>query len=119
MREEGLRSGSVKPDDPPERIIVQRDRLAEVDLTVAPGRGLPLPAVSSLAPSSWRTITQFRDGQTLSTRLSGRGVLRSAKLLDFRTLPKAFPDVSQGKLVAGFQVRDFRLGFPRPRVKRT
>jgi hypothetical protein len=55
----------------------------------------------------------------LRTRLSGRGVLRPAKLLDFRTLPKAFPDVNQGKLVAGFQVRDFRLGFPRPRVKRT
>jgi hypothetical protein len=32
--------------DGAERVVVQRDRLAEVDLTVAPGRGLPLPAAS-------------------------------------------------------------------------
>ena len=99
-----------------ERVIVQRDRHAEVDLTVAPGRGLPIPALGSLAPPSWRTIVQFRDGQVLATRLSGRGVLRPAKLLDFRTLPKAFPDVNEGKLVAGFYLEDFRLRFPAPRV---
>ena len=105
--------------DGAERVIVQRERLAEVDLTVAPGRGLPLPAAGPLAPPSWRTITQFRDGQTLRTRLGGWGVLRPAKLLDFRTLPKAFPDVNAGKLVAGFEVRDFRLRFPGPEVKGT
>lgn len=98
-----------------ERIIVQRGRLAEVDLTVAPGRGFLLPAVAALAPPSWRTITQFSvsDGHALVTRLGGRGVFRPAKLLDFRTLPKAFPDVKEGKLVAGFEVRDFRLRLPR------
>lgn len=99
-----------------ERVIVQRDRLAEVDLTVAPGRGLPIPALGFLAPPSWRTIVQLRDGQILETRLSGRGVLRPAKLLDFRTLPKAFPDVNQGKLVAGFFIKDFRMRFPAARV---
>lgn len=100
-----------------ERVIVQRDRLAEVDLTVAPGHGLPIPAAGFLAPPSWRTIVQFRDGQALATRMSGRGVLRPAKLLDFRTLPKAFPDVNEGKLVAGFYLKDFRLRFPGPRVR--
>ena len=99
-----------------ERVIVQRDRLAEVDLTVAPGRGLAIPALGFLAPPSWRTIVQFRDGQALETRLSGRGVLRPAKLLDFRTLPQAFPDVNEGKLVAGFYLEDFRLRFPAPRL---
>jgi len=99
-----------------ERVIVQRDRLAQVDLTVAPGRGLPIPVAGFLAPPSWRTIVQFRDGHTLATRMSGRGVLRSAKLLDFRTLPKAFPDVNEGKLVAGFHIKDFRLRFPGPRI---
>ncbi len=106
----------VPGEDGAERVIVQRDQLAEVDLTVAPGRGLPLPASSLFAPSSWRTITQFRDGRVYETRLGGWGVLRPARLLDFRTMPKAFPDVNEGKLVAGFQVSDFRLRFPRPRV---
>jgi hypothetical protein len=100
-----------------ERVIVQRDHLAEVDLTVAPGRGLPIPALSFLAPPSWRTIVQFRDGQALATRLSGRGMLRPARLLDFRTLPKAFPDVNQGKLVGGFFIKDFRMRFPGARVR--
>jgi len=102
-----------------ERVIVQRDRLAEVDLTVAPGRGLPVPALGFLAPPSWRTIVQFRDGQALATRLRGRGVLRPAKLLDFRTLPKAFPDVNKGEPVAGFHIEDFRLRFPAPVRRRT
>jgi hypothetical protein len=99
-----------------ERVIVQQGRLAEVDLTVAPARGLALPAAAPLVPPSWRTITQFLDGRTWNTRLGGWGLLRPATLLDFRTLPKAFPDVNQGKLVAGFQARDFRLWLPLARV---
>ena len=99
-----------------ERVIVQRDRLSEVDLTVAPDRGLPIPAAGFLAPPSWRTIVQFRDGRALATRMSGRGTLRPARLLDFRALPKAFPDVNEGKLVAGFYAKDFRLRFPWPRI---
>ncbi len=97
-----------------QRVIVLRDGSAEVDLTVAPGQGLPVPVLSLAAPSSWRTITQFRDGRPLVTRLSGRGWLRPAKLLDFRSMPRLFPDVNQGKLVAGFRVEDFRLRFPKP-----
>ena len=31
-------------------------------------------------------------------------------------MPKAFPDVNQGKLLAGFRVEDFRLWFPRAAV---
>lgn len=97
-----------------QRVIVQQDGYAKVDLTVAPGRGLPLPALGFAAPPSWRTITQFRDGRPVVTRMSGRGVLRPAKLLDFRTMPRLFPDVNQGELVAGFRVEDFRLRFPTP-----
>lgn len=108
----------VPGEDGAERVIVQRDRLAEVDLTVAPGRGSAIPALGFLAPPSWRTIVQFRDGQALETRMSGRGVLRPARLLDFRAMPKAFPDVNEGKLVAGFYLKDFRLRFPAPRVSR-
>jgi len=82
---------------------------------VAPAKGFPLPAASLLAPPSWRTIVQFRDdGQPVATRLSGRGVLRPAKLLDFRTMPGIFPDVRQGERVAGYQIRDFRLQIGRP-----
>jgi hypothetical protein len=107
---------SVKRPDGAERVIVQNDRLADVELTVAPARGLLLPAAALLAPPSLRTITQFRDGQAWETRMSGWGVLRPARLLDFRAMPKAFPDVNQGKMVAGFRVEGFRLRFPAPRV---
>jgi Acetoacetate decarboxylase (ADC) len=107
----------VKGEGGAERVIVQRDRLAQVDLTVASGRGLPIPVAGFLAPPSWRTIVQFRDGHALATRMSGRGVLRPARLLDFRTMPKAFPDVNEGKLVAGFYIKDFRLRFPEARVR--
>ncbi len=104
----------VKQPGGAERVIVQNDRLVDVDLTVAPDRGLALPAAAFLAPPSLRTIRQFRDGQVWETRIGGRGVLRPAKLLDFRAMPKAFPDVNQGKLLAGFRVEDFRLRFPAP-----
>jgi len=99
----------IRQEGGTERVIVLLGGFAKVDLTVTPARGFPLPAASLLAPPSWRTLVQFTGGQPVTTRMSGRGVLRPAKLLDFRTLPGVFPDVSQGELVAGFQVRDFRL----------
>jgi hypothetical protein len=104
----------VKRPDGAERVLVQNDRLVDVELTVAPARGLVLPAAGLLAPPSWRTITQFRGGQALETRIGGWGVLRPAKLLDFRAMPKAFPDVNAGKLLVGFRVEDFRLRLPAP-----
>ena len=106
----------VKGKDGAERVIVQRNRLAELDLTVAPGHGFPRPAVGLLAPPSWRTIVQFREGQALRTRMSGWGALRPASLLDFRTLPQVFPDLKKGELVAGFHLRDFRLRLPGARI---
>lgn len=104
----------IEERDGGERIIVLRDGLAEVDLTVAPAPGMAWPAASLLTPPSWRTIVQFRDGTACETRLSGRGLLRPAKLLDFRTMPAAFPDLNEGELVAGFRVTGLRLGLPRP-----
>jgi hypothetical protein len=104
----------IRKADGSERVILLLDGFAKVDLAMAPARGLALPAIGALAPPSWRTITQFKAGQSLRTRLSGRGLLRPAKLLDFRTLPQVFPDVNQGELVAGFRVADFRLRFPKP-----
>jgi hypothetical protein len=60
-------------------------------------------------PPSWRTLVQPWEGKTLATRLSGRGFVRRARLLDFRTLPHLFPDVTKGKLVAGYAVEGLRL----------
>ena len=104
----------IRKADGTERAVILLDGFAKVDLTVAPAKGRAWPAVSALAPPSWRTITQFKAGQPLVTRLSGRGLLRPAKLLDFRTLPQFFPDVNEGEPVAGFRVADFRLRFPKP-----
>jgi hypothetical protein len=102
----------IKDKDCAERVIVLRDGLAEVDLTVAPARGLTLPAVSLVAPPSWRTIVQFRNDRIYETRVSGRGILRPAKLLDFRTVPGAFPDVKKGELVSGFRIENLQLWLP-------
>jgi hypothetical protein len=106
----------IKGRDGAERVIVLRDGLAEVDLTVAPAKGFALPVLSRLAPPSWRTIVQFRDGKTYETRVSAWGMLRPAKLLDFRTMPTAFPDVNEGELVAGFKVANLRLSMPSSRI---
>ncbi|HEV8577650.1 MAG TPA: acetoacetate decarboxylase family protein [Thermoanaerobaculia bacterium] len=95
-----------------ERVIVLRNGLAEVDLTIAPAKGRALPAFSLFLLPSWRTIVQFQNGKVIETRWRGRGVLRPAKLIDFRALPAAFPDVSQGAVMAGYRVGDLRLRMP-------
>jgi len=104
----------IRKADGAERVILLLDGFAKVDLTMAPAKGHAWPVAGLLAPPSWRTITQFKAGQPLVTRLSGRGLLRPAELLDFRTLPQVFPDVNEGEPVAGFRVADFRLRFPKP-----
>ncbi len=106
----------IPQKDGSERVIVLRDGLAEVDLTVASGGGPPLPALSFIAPPSWRTIEQYRDGKVYRTRLSGMGVAKRAELRDFRTEPTLFPDVDEGRLLAGFRIERFRLRLPRPEI---
>jgi hypothetical protein len=107
----------LREKDGAERVIVLRDGLAEVDLTVAPARGLTFPAAGLLAPPSWRTIVQCPDPGRYETRVSGRGLLGPARLLDFRTLPAAFPDVNEGEIEAAFRVRGLRLRLPVPRFQ--
>lgn len=108
---------AVAGKDGSERVIVLRDSLAEVDLTVAPApEGPTIPGTALLLPPSWRTIVQPWNGKTYVTRLSGRGTARRARLLDFRTVPHLFPDVNQGKLVDGFSMKSFRMRFPTPRI---
>jgi hypothetical protein len=106
----------IQQKDGSVRIIVLHDGLAEVDLTVAPDQGLAKPAASFLVPPSWRTIVQFQEGKACETRLRGRGLLRPAKLLDFRTMPEAFPDVNEGELVGGVRIENLRLSLPVPRI---
>jgi len=102
--------------DGAERMIVLQDGCAQVDLTVAPARRLALPVWSLFAPPSWRTIVQFQDGKPMATRVNSRAMLRSAKLLDFRTMLAAFPDVTKGELVAAFRIENLRLSMPMPRI---
>lgn len=101
----------VRGADGAERVIVLRGGLAEVDLTVAPEPGARAwPVASWLLPPSWRTLVQPWEGKNLTTRLSGRGSVRRARLVDFRTLPHLFPEVGKGKLVVGYGVERLRLG---------
>lgn len=105
-----------KGKDGSERVIVLKNGLAEVDLTVAPEPGVALPGAALLMPPSWRTIVQPWNGRTYTTRLSGWGTVQRARLLDFRTLPHLFPDVGEGTFVRGFEARDFRMRFPAARI---
>jgi hypothetical protein len=102
---------TVQGRDGAERVIVLRGGLAEVDLTVAPEpRARAWPVSGFFIPPSWRTLVQPWEGKTLRTRLSGRGLVQRARLVDFRTVPQLFPDVTKGRLVAGYQVEGLRLG---------
>src|SRR6185295_5613824 len=103
----------IEEENGAERVIVLRDGLAQVDLTVAPASGVTLPVASFIAPPSWRTIVQLRNENSYETQIDGRGWLRPAKLLDFRTMPTAFPDVNEGNLIKGFFATRLRLRLPR------
>jgi hypothetical protein len=50
----------------------------------------------------------------LATRLSGSGVVRRARLVDFRSVPYLFPNVLPGRQLAGFEALSFRLQVPAP-----
>lgn len=96
------------------RVVVLRGGVAEVDLTMAPAGRLPLPAPAFLLPPAFRTLVQRGETGLLSTRLSGSGVVRRARLLDFRSVPYLFPSVLPGRQLAGFEALSFRLRVPAP-----
>lgn len=85
------------------------------DLTVGIGRP-PLPITTSLLPRAWRNLVQPWEGRTYRTTLSGRGVVRPARLLKARIEPELFPDLTRGRLLAAVHASRFKLVFPEARV---
>lgn len=85
------------------------------DLTVGIGRP-PLPVTAALLPRAWRTLVQPWEGRTFRTTLSGRGMVRPARLLKARIDPELFPDLTRGRLLAAVHASRFKLLFPEARV---
>jgi hypothetical protein len=96
------------------RVVVLKAGAAEVDLTMALRRGPALPVPALLLPGAWRTLVQDAAGRTLFTRLGGWGRARRARLVDFRSVPYLFPDLTKAQPLAGLQVAGFQLRLPPP-----
>lgn len=98
-----------------EHVHVTLGRRTVADLTVGIGH-LPVPVTAALLPRAWRTLVQPWEGRTYMTTLSGRGVVRPARLLKARIEPELFPDLTRGRLLAAVHASRFKLLFPEARV---
>jgi hypothetical protein len=92
-------------------IVVSRDGrlLAQIRLEA---HGLPFPIWSGLLPVARRTLLQPWAGKTYRIAPSARGFARRARILDLRFDPELFPDLSRGRVVAGFHLPRFTMTFP-------
>jgi hypothetical protein len=79
--------------------------------------GLNLPVHSSLLPKGTRTLAQHWLGKVYCLTLQASGKLRLAKVLDWRFDPKFFPDLAQGRVLAGGYLPSFDMTFPVPSVR--
>lgn len=94
-----------------ERVIVTLGGRTVADLTLG-FRRLSLWATAAMLPRSWRTLFQPSGDRTYITTLEGRGVVHPARLLKARIDPELFPDLTQGRVLAGIHVSRFQLLLP-------
>ncbi|HQI00287.1 MAG TPA: acetoacetate decarboxylase family protein [Deltaproteobacteria bacterium] len=94
-----------------ERVRVSRKGEIFADLLF---RSYPLrfPVTTSLMPSSWRTVAQNRDGETLLTTLRGYGAAAPARLVESRINPELFPPITEGRFLWGVKMPRFVIEFP-------
>jgi hypothetical protein len=74
--------------------------------------GFALPIWSGFLPAAGRTFLQPWGGKAYEIAPSARGLARRARILDLRFDPELFPDLSRGRVVAGFHLPRFTMTFP-------
>ncbi len=99
-----------------DHVALTLDGKAIVDLTFKAG-GFNLPVTTKLLPKSWCTLGQNLEGQQYFYAPDASGHVRTAKLLAAQIDGDYFPDFRRGKLLAAIRVSDFRMGFPKARLK--
>jgi hypothetical protein len=74
--------------------------------------GLPFPIWSGILPAARRTLLQLWGGKMYRIAPAACGFARRARILDLRFDPELFPDLSRGRVVAGFHLARFTMTFP-------
>lgn len=78
--------------------------------------GPRLPMVVPLLPRSWVTLGQHHQGDEFIYTPGVSGWFRFARLMESNSDPSIFPDLSQGKVLASFEVPQFKMTFPVSRI---
>ncbi len=73
---------------------------------------LPLPFSTSLVPRPWRTLGQHRDGSAFIYAPSASGWIKPARLIEARSNPALFPDLSGVRAPLSVAVPRFAMTFP-------
>lgn len=76
------------------------------------GYGPALPVSASLLPAGLRQLVQYHGGQRFELTPGGAGRARPARAIRLDSDPELFPDLAGARVLAGFQVPRFKLGFP-------
>jgi len=76
-----------------------------------------LPVNAGLLPARWRALVQVADGRSFETVPSARGRMHRARFYELTVSSLLFPDVSRGRVLAGFSLRNFEMVFPIPEIK--
>jgi hypothetical protein len=102
-------------DERVDRIRLSRAGHVFVDLQLR-NFGLTLPVHSGMLPGVLTLMQHWRD-KVYRFTLRAKGKARLAKVLDWHFDPKFFPDLAQGRVIAGAYLPSFDMTFPMPTVR--
>ena len=97
-------------------VRVTRDGRTVAELVFRP-RGPRLPMLVHWLPKRLLTLGQQLDGCEFIYTPEARGKIRWAEMVRATSDAELFPDLAAGKLLACFEVPEFRMVFPRSRIR--
>jgi len=99
-----------------ERLVMHLNNRLVADITLSYDRPV-WPLDTRWLPFKFE-LAQAADRQLFFTRPGGRGRAGPAKIVDFKSDPELFPDLSGDKPWLAFKIDPFELVFPLPRIHR-
>lgn len=100
-----------KRDGKIDHVQVSRDGHVFADMRLSP-YSLPAPVAAWLLPRGLRTFVQHWQGKSYRYTLSGTGMARLGRVVDWRFDPKYFPDLALGKVIGGVYLPRVSITFP-------